>query len=108
MSDAKEIEYGSTEEQLRRQLEEKDEILSSLKAKTKLYIQKLQKESIEKLNEEKEAVKQLHVKVEAARTYISKQRDQSQALIASNDALHKELDALTTQCSLDKVGNSTK
>jgi len=88
---------GTVEEQLRKQLEEKDIMLSTLKSKTKLYIQKLQKEGADKLEEEKENVKQLQGKVEAARAYISKQRDQCQVLTTSNEALTQQLESLQTQ-----------
>ena len=94
---------GSSEDQLRREIEEKDAMLSSLKAKTKLYIQKLQKESTEKLEEERDHVKQLQGKVEAARTYISKQRDESQALTASKEALQRDFDTLKAQSTAHQV-----
>lgn len=96
-------EATTTEEELRKQLDERDSMLSSLKAKTKLYIQKLNKDSTDKLAEEKEMVRQLQGKVEAARVYISKQREQSQDLATSNETLQKELSTLQSQCKLDKV-----
>lgn len=97
-------EGGGTEVELRKQLEEKDNVLSTLKSKTKLYIQKLQKDNIEALESERENVKQLQGKVEAARAYISKQRDQNQSLTVSKEALQNELDTLQHQFSLEKVG----
>ena len=90
-------------EELRQQLEEKDTVLATLKSKTKLYIQKLQKESTEKLEAEQESVKQLQGKVEAARTYIAKQRDQNQSLTSKNEELTKELEALQAERSSAQV-----
>ena len=90
-------------EDLRKKLEEKDNILSSLKVKTKSYIQKLQREHTEALDAEKETVKQLQSKVEAAREFISKQRDQGQALITRNEELEKTMIELNSQLAASQV-----
>lgn len=71
----------ATEEDLQKRLTEKDELISSLKDKTKIFVAKLKEDHINELN----ALKHTHQEqLEKAKTIMLKMKEENESLKAQN------------------------